>query len=689
MCYSGREKDIFKYLLNSNRCLFGNELAERCHVSSRTIRSDIKFLNKILKKYNIQISSNHKGYYISEEQKSIGNSIIEKIFNKESSLKIPVTPSERFAFIVYKLVFAIEFISMESLADILYVSKSTIYLDIQKVINFLKAIPKLTLEISPIKGLILKGDERSKRALISNILKREKNPDNLMLSMSFYYALDDENLDLDKEIIYLYEIVINTLHKFDYILTDSDFILLVKEILISIKRIQMGFSIEDDCEEKLDLTIAKSFKHEIEERFNIILDNKELIYLQQSFNSKRILNISNTKYVLREQGEEIVEEFIRRIKSEYYIDFSGNKSFKNNLMLHINPMIERLKVNHVEHNPLKDQIKSNYPFAFDIATMMAPVIKDKLNVIINESELSYIALHVAVALQEIYRKINIAIICGSGLGTASLIRSKILSKYSDKVNIVGYFPLYRLKSIVTKEKAVDLIITTIPLDVKARIPVIQVNPLITDEDLTRIKSYINDPLHGVEEGNYSDIIDKIFKKELFVYFQEKKKYLDAIRDLVKLLKMEGYIEDAGIFFDSVVKRENLYSTVLDNGLAIPHPMKSLSTTTVVAVGIFKNPVSYNDKKIKMIFLFAINAKEDEKLKVLYGIIEEIFDSRCKSDRLAVSSNFEEFIKILKNNRGGSIVENLIIMCSRHVYKSCGVKDEKMFGTGRKRLDYKI
>lgn len=650
MSYS-RQKDVFTYILNSDRWLSGNELAQKYNVSSRTIRSDIKFLNELLEKYGIQISSSkQKGYLIPEEQKIVGSAIIENVFNKEcKSTKIPNTPFERFTFISYKLAFSTGFIAMEELADMLYVSKTTIYSDVKKIINFLDKSSSIELEISPIKGLILKGDERSKRAFISNILKREKNQDNLMLSRSFYYALDDENLNLDKELIYLYEIIINTLHKFGYILTDADVGLLAKDILISIKRIQMGFTVEKAVEEKIDLTIAESFKEKIEKCFNIKIEDKELIYFQQSFNAKRVLSVTNTSYVLKEKGEEIVQEFIAEVKKEFNIDFSNNNDFKNNLILHINPMIERIKVNCFEHNPLKNQIRSNYPFAFDISTLMVTIIKQKLNVVINESELSYIALHVAVALEEIYRKTNIVILCGSGLGTAQLIRTKILSCYSDRVNIVGHFPLYKLNNILTGEFGkVDLIITTIPLSCHEDIPVVQVNPLISDEDLSKIKGYIDNPLCGIEEGNLIEITDEIFKKELFVYFEEEKDYFDAILDLVKLLKGEEYIKDAEAFFNSVIKRENLYSTILDNALAIPHPMESLSKETVVAVGVFKNPIDYSGKKIKLIFLFAINAKEDKKLKVLYGLLGEIFESSYKADELAMSSNFEEFIKMLKN-----------------------------------------
>lgn len=170
-----RQKDIFICLLNSNIGLSGNELAKMFNVSSRTIRSDIKFLNELFKEHGVSIySSKQEGYFIPKEQKNIGISLTKEIFSREEALiKIPNTPFERFA---------------------------------------------------------------------------------------------------------LYETIINVLNKYGYILIDADLCLLVKDVLVSIKRIQMGFIIEEGIEEEVDLTIVKVIKEEIEDYFNISINNMELEY---------------------------------------------------------------------------------------------------------------------------------------------------------------------------------------------------------------------------------------------------------------------------------------------------------------------------------------------------------------------------------------------------------------------------
>ena len=361
-----------------------------------------------------------------------------------------------------------------------------------------------------------------------------------------------------------------------------------------------------------------------------------------------MLNVNSDKYVLKTEAQIIVEEFIKEIKDKFNIDFSQNENFRNNLILHLNPMLERIKNNYFEENPLTNQIKANYPLAFEISMLIVPIINKKLGVIINEAEVSYIALHVAVALDEKSRKSNIAIICGSGLGTARLVMRKISSYYGQWINIVGYFPIYKLDNILKGEYGkIDLIVSTIPIVNRNEIPIIQVNPLINEEDLMKLGQCIGSPLTLIKNTSTKELKDQIFKKELFKCFTEEISYFDAILELVNMLKLENYIEDEKRFYESVIMRENLFSTILDEQIAIPHPMESMSKTTVVSVGIFKNPIVHNGKKVKIIFMFAVNAKEDEKLKVLYCLLQEILESRETMETLYKSKNFDDFIENIK------------------------------------------
>src|SRR5690625_7576661 len=84
----------------------------------------------LLAKHNISIqASRQEGYFIAEEDKELGIALEKKIFSHENDFPtIPNTPSERKAFIVFKLAFTKGYITMEEFAKMLFVSKTTVYL---------------------------------------------------------------------------------------------------------------------------------------------------------------------------------------------------------------------------------------------------------------------------------------------------------------------------------------------------------------------------------------------------------------------------------------------------------------------------------------------------------------------------------------------------------------------------------
>ena len=60
-----RQDEILMYLYTQNKWITGNELAQLFHVSLRTIRNDISFINT--EKSNSVLSNRNKGYHIAKD----------------------------------------------------------------------------------------------------------------------------------------------------------------------------------------------------------------------------------------------------------------------------------------------------------------------------------------------------------------------------------------------------------------------------------------------------------------------------------------------------------------------------------------------------------------------------------------------------------------------------------------------
>lgn len=68
---------------------------------------------------------------------------------------------------------------------------------------------------------------------------------------------------------------------------------------------------------------------------------------------------------------------------------------------------------------------------------------------------------------------------------------------------------------------------------------------------------------------------------------------DAIKELVDVLKKAGKIEDAESVFRAVMLRENMGSTGLEKGIAVPHAKTHKVSSLVLAIGIAPQGIEFD------------------------------------------------------------------------------------------------
>lgn len=120
---------------------------------------------------------------------------------------------------------------------------------------------------------------------------------------------------------------------------------------------------------------------------------------------------------------------MEQIKIETSIDFTKDLELRNHLTVHLSAALNRLKYKMNIRNDLLNQIKYNYPLAFEIAVIASKKIKEITNFSINEDEIGYIAIHFGAALER------------KGINEKNNIK-----KYSLFVDQVWLLPLYSERS---------------------------------------------------------------------------------------------------------------------------------------------------------------------------------------------------------------------------------------------------
>ena len=139
-----------------------------------------------------------------------------------------------------------------------------------------------------------------------------------------------------------------------------------------------------------------------------------------------------------------------------------------------------------------------------------------------------------------------------------------------------------------------------------------------------------------------------FHKELFIPELNASSGEDVLREMVDYLAGKEKISDISLIYDLVKKREDLGSTGIGEGIAIPHCRSiAVEKLTVLCAlkskGLaFKSP----DKKPVKLFFMVVAPPQDINYLVFLGKLVEIFtDKKIKKELFNITS-FEEFAELV-------------------------------------------
>lgn len=635
---SKRHRKIIELILSSKNGIKNHVLSEKIEISPRTIRNDIREINESLETSGLKIDSSSKlGYFIGENFRKKFQVVIASEVDSTKNFT-PSTPSDRVLFIILKLIWDEPYCTLDNLASLLFVSKTTISYDVKKIKQLIDAIPHLVLIISPIMGIKIEGSESSKRLLIFTII-RQSYSNNLTV---FKKTLSMFTINLDNDFFIIYNQFVLYFDENNMALTDKGLNLLVLEVLISIHRIRDNNIIEPEfsfgkimCEFKPLEVISK--------QCHVLFNQDEINFSYECLQRKRLLSYNpECQPEISKEAHCITDKFIHSLIDEYHFDLSKDSEFIRNLGIHISCMIYRLKNYFDEENSIVEEIKNTYSFAFELSTIIAPIVKSVTDLNISDTEIAYVAIHLAVVLDKHTLKKNIAIVCGSGLGSAQLLMNRLNSFFANKVNIVGCIPIYQFDHLKNR-KDVDLIISTIPIQFESEIPIIQISPLFSQQDINELNNVLQKisvslPMSDPKKVSLSHILDA----SLFHTYREEIDELEVLKQMTSLLVKQKYTTSFTMFLFSVLKREKLYSTHYDL-IWLPHPMCGMSTKTTAAISLINTPSSK-----KIVFLLAINPKEIDSFQILYNKIGNLMDNEEMIHHCLSLNSFQEFMNCLES-----------------------------------------
>lgn len=614
------------FTLLQNETLPQEELAQRLSVSTRTVRADITALNALLQHYGAQFTlTRGSGYQLVIHDPSRYQTLEE---SAPKAQHIPRTAADRSHFLLVRFLTSAFSIKLEDLADAWFVSRATLQGDMVDVRERFQRY-QLTLETRPRHGMKLFGSEVSIRACLTDLLWElsQQGPLNPLIG--------EEAFDASVPAL-LAGVLQETLTRHHVRLTDAGERFVCLYGAVAVRRVSEGYPLADFSAEDVAQNVrdaARELASTLQQLAGKPLAAAEEEWLCVHLAARQVQDV-DPGTISADDDEALVNYILRYINQQYNYNLLDDAQLHADLLTHIKTMITRVRYQIMIPNPLLDNIKQHYPMAWDMTLAAVSSWGKYTPYAISENEIGFLVLHIGVGLERHYnigyqRQPQVLLVCDTSNAMVRMIEAILQRKYP-QLEIAA--TLSQREYEQRQEVAEDFVISTVRISEKDK-PVVTIAPFPTDYQLDQIGKLV--------------LVDRTRPWMLNKYFDEAHfQVIDAPMDrqtlfatLCQQLQREGFV--GAEFHDSVVEREAIVSTMLGDGIALPHALGLLAKKTVVYTVIAPHGIAWGDETAHIIFLLAISKSEYEEAMAIYDIFVTFLRERAMA-HLAVTRSFDEF-----------------------------------------------
>lgn len=614
------------FTLLRNETLPQDELAQRLSVSTRTVRADITALNALLAQYGAQFTLNRgSGYQLKIDDRSRFQALEE---TAPKTQHVPRTAQERIHFLLVRFLTSAFSIKLEDLADEWFVSRATLQNDMVEVRERFQRY-QLTLETRPRHGMKLFGSEVSIRACLTDLLWE------LTLQGGMNPLISAEALEADVP-AQLEPVLQETLTRHHIRLTDvgERFICLYGAVVV--RRVSEGYPLADFSAEDVAQNVrdaARDLAGELQRLAGKPFSPAEEEWLCVHIAARQVQDV-DPETISADDDEALVNYILRYINSQYNYNLLDDAQLHADLLTHIKTMITRVRYQIMIPNPLLDNIKQHYPMAWDMTLAAVSSWGKYTPYTISENEIGFLVLHIGVGLERHYnigyqRQPHVLLVCDTSNAMVRMIEAILQRKYPQLAIAATISQReYEQREAIDE----DFVISTVRIGEKDK-PVVTIAPFPTDYQLDQIGKLV------LVDRTRPWMLNKYFDAAHFRVIDKPIDQQTLFSELCQLLQQEGFVDAE--FHDSVVEREAIVSTMLGDGIALPHALGLLAKKTVVYTVIAPQGIAWGDETAHIIFLLAISKSEYEEAMAIYDIFVTFLRERAMS-RLAATRSFDEF-----------------------------------------------
>ncbi len=636
-----RRKKLFIHLIELTKPVTIDYLANRFHVSEKTIRNDLKWLDnwlstrsnsRILRRPGIGVILDIS---VGEKEQLLG-AVLEY-----TSDRLPTfinEPSVRRMFIILDLLLKQRSPSIQEWATQFYVSKATIHHDLNAIEEWLNNYD-LQLVKKPVSCFAIEGTEKNHRIVMAKIYEQ--------INLS-----DDDRFAYDCLIIS--HLLRSLEEKIGLQFTDDSLSRLTNHVVIAIKRCKLGhvISLPDEELQSLkksgDYNVAKQLAVEIEKKMACSLPETEIAYITLHLLGAKMQydsiagDLSEPSSKLDSNSLQLAKDLITKVQTLIHLPLTSDQELLTGLAIHLHAAVHRIKHGLRLYNPILPEIKRMYRFTFEALVFASNELGQKISFPIPEEEIGYLTLHFQAALERQKSKqkqpIKALLVCTTGMGTSQLLEAKIKRSFQD-LDLAATYPVSKLSQGIDIYRP-DVLISTIPLEDKS-IPAICVTPLFNELDQEKLSSFIQKKRKPFMVEGPFPAFQSLLRSNLLFLNVEMTSKKEIIQWLVQKLIHHGYVLPG--YLDSTIRREKLSSTYIGGGIATPHGLMDEICRSAVAIAHLKSPIPWDGYHVSFVIIPAIKWSDKEQAELLYKELVEIVDHPKLLTQL-IFDNFHQNVK---------------------------------------------
>ncbi len=634
MKLSKNESNILKLLISSQDYITTYDIATSTGINRRVVREEMVRVKQILESLNLSLISKPSKGYLIETKSTETISFIHQLINeskKEKETLFPTLPHDRQDYIQKRLIDAQDYIKIDTLADELLISRSTISNDIAAIRKGIKKY-NLFIKQKPNYGICICGNEMDQRKVLADHLFTKLNK-----SEMFYAFIDSYTNSDDYQIIqYIkdYKIEMSDIGLNDFLLCLSIFIMRGLQCHPILEPALEFEGFINRSEYQVALKISEFVYQKFQLKFNEYEIQHIALLLICKRSTKGLAPTSNTYAI------QISQCIIQEIKKQTLI-LIENERLHHSLPLYVESALIRQKYNEKIRNPLYEDIKLAYPLAYELALIASSVIEKFSNHQLSSSELaSFATLFNNAIHNQRYQKKRVLLLNALGYSSENLCNFLINENFSNRLVVTKTIQYYKLNEENLSQY--DLIITPIPIHKDLPIPCIQVTYMINQDDINRINNHISYLFNNQNLVYY-------FHPKLFTNHSKVKNKKGAITLFYQLLQ-NCYPVLKETFKTNMMNKSYYTLKVFADFVGVIRLNKPISWQNLISVIMLDQPIVWDNETLQIIILFACPDTDNIMYNTLYNTFVHLSEDQEALAEILNHPEYTRFLEIIQKHK---------------------------------------